>query len=290
MALPSASSAPVSARTPSADVRPPTALPALAVLMIVFSSWVLAPLRLARGWPPDLGFTRDNTLYVLITTTAAATVLLVLGAVSVRARWLVVAAGVVALLHGAAAAAMLLIQLMGEARAEFLLESGLLLAALTCGLIATVFGVFACRAHSHTPLLIALALGGAAVALEAAADQARYLAMTHGQGWTVWSLIGLTSVAALGFAAALAGLRAPGPRVIAAAVLIIPLVDRTRVLVSTLRTGSGRLGVPGAGTLEAMGILTMSLRVLAVVAAIALLIAAAVQITRRRQETSAPPG
>lgn len=209
------------------QLRPPTGLVAIAVLVVVCTAWLvgLYPLILI-GDQLDFGFTTSNVFYLLLTTTLGATLLLALATAAVRSVWLSIVAMLVTMVHGASMLVMLIIQIVFDARVELVAEVGTGVGALVLAAIGTVLCLLAAlrarRRFSNAPglTIAAASVTGVAVVIGVIVPSIATMTVTAPP---FGALLLATSVA-VQLAAGLAGVRHRVVRVLAAVLAVVTAI------------------------------------------------------------------
>ncbi|MEV0893006.1 hypothetical protein [Promicromonospora sp. NPDC050262] len=218
---------------------------ALSILALTVAAWTAVPLRLALpGTELDLGFTLNNTVFVVENAATAGTVLLALGSAALRARRLLVGAVVVVGAHLLFQMGTAVVQLVLGARPDLIL-----------GTLAEIFVLLVVA----TGALLALLLRDPGTARRAGVVVVLVGAVIH----TLWTSVLLPVVSVVSYGSLLPGMvgslllgAALGLLVVAAAALCGWASPTTRrigallaavVAVLGLLAAAGSFGVLGAG-------------------------------------------
>lgn len=137
---------------------------ALSILALTIAAWMSVPLRLLTpGNELDLGFTVNNTIFVIENAAMAGTVLLAVGSAAVRARRLLTGAVVVVALHLLFQLGTAGVQLVNGARPELLLGTLAGILVLMIALAGVLLARFVREPMSARRVGLAVALAGAVI-------------------------------------------------------------------------------------------------------------------------------
>ncbi len=239
----------------------------LSILLLAVAAWISVPLRvLIPQAQLDLGFTLDNTVFVVENAAMMSTVVLALGSVALRAQRLLVAAAVVAGVHLLFQLGTAVVQLVLGARPELILGTLVEILVLAVVLAGVLLALLLRDPRSARRTGLVVALVGAVVhtlwtsVLLPLVSMLPYGDLPPGMVGSLLLTVGLNLLAVA--AAPLCGWAAPTARrigaLLAAVVGVLGIVGAVGSL--------GPLGVAVAAMQALQGLLTLSAVPFAVVA------------------------